>query len=619
MNDKVNYSYSYSYNLTPTPAAEKEDELIAFDDCLEFPLPEQRVLIRSRHSGKQIIVTNDVIYSLRMCHEFRTTKEHVAYLGQAIPELADEPEDILQVLQSIRQAGLMLSARDKARSITPAADFKPSAQPLCFCILTCDRTASLSRLLDSMATTHQFDANNRYYVIDDSREHVNRDDNQEVCKKFSAAQGVALQYFGAEAQDKVLAQLKAALPEHARGMDFLLGRYQNDPTIASYGRTRNWGLLLGSGRKLLLIDDDILFQRVEPPLSESEISFSSASRGAAFFRSDNEWQALYNTGVADPTADALSMVLGTTLGETLACIGVPSLEQNSLRDLHPAAFHRMHGDSRVLLTSCGYAGDPGTTANIWLYQLPEKYHQQLLASEQDYRQHITARNVWLGSFSHTLRNSMTLMSPITGIDMRQLVPPFFPLFRNEDLLFGEMLHFLHPQGLFLDAPWAVPHIPAESRQWKKDAALQPQNYGLLDFSSDALVLNTPAFLPEDAAERLLSCGQLYSSLGQLSDEALTTKIAEQTLGLRSAQISRIKRILEHCEGEPDYWKHDLQRIVQAGEQSLATALPAGFQGLPGNEQEQRVLARSLWTAFAQALSGWEACLDAMKTIQIDAS
>lgn len=619
MNDKVNYNYSFSYNLASTPAAKKEDELIAFDDCLEFSLPEQRVLIRSRHRDKQIIVTNDVLYSLHMCHEFKTTEEHVAHLGQAIPELADEPEDIVQVLQSIRQAGLMLSARDKARSINPAAGFQPTVQLLCFCILTCDRTASLSRLLDSMAATHQFDANNRYYVIDDSREHANRDGNREVCKKFSATQGVALRYFGAEEQDKLLEQLKAALPEHAKGIDFLLGRYQNDPTIASYGRSRNWGLLLGSGRKLLLIDDDILFQRVEPPLSEPEINFSSHSRGAAFFRSNDEWQELYNTDVADPSADALSTVLGTTLEETLACINVPSLPQNALRDLHPEAFHRVHANSRVLLTSCGYAGDPGTTANIWLYQLPEKYRQQLIASEQDYQQHITARNVWLGSFSHTLRNSMTLMSPITGIDARQLIPPFFPLFRNEDLLFGEMLHFLYPQDLFLDTPWAVPHIPAEHRRWEKDAALQPQNYGLLDFSSDALVLHTPAFLPDEAGKRLLSCSKFFSSLGQLADEALTTRIAEQTLGLRSAQVSRINRILENSDDTPKFWKNDLQRIVQAGEQSLTAALPTGFQGLPGNAQEQRSLARSLWTDFAQALLGWEACLNAIKNNQIDDS
>ncbi len=619
MNDKVNYSYSFSYNLTPTPAAEKEDELIAFDDCLEFPLPEQRVLIRSRHSGKQIIVTNDVLYSLRMCHEFRTTEAHIAHLAQAIPELAEEPEDILQVLQSIRQAGLMLSARDKAKSIHLAADFQTTAQPLCFCILTCDRSTSLSRLLDSMAATHQFDANNRYYVIDDSREHANRDTNRAICNNFSAAQGVSLRYFGAEEQDKVLEQLKAALPEHARGMDFLLGRYQHDPTIASYGRSRNWGLLLGSGGKLLLIDDDILFQRVEPPLNEPEITFSSASRGAAFFRSDDEWQALYNSDSADPSSGALSSVLGTTLQEALAGINVPALPQNALRDLHPEAFHRVQCNSRVLLTSCGYAGDPGTTANIWLYQLSEKYRQQLLASEQDYQRHITARNVWLGSFSHTLRNCMTLMSPITGIDAHQLVPPFFPLFRNEDLLFGEMLHFLHPQGLFLDAPWAVPHIPAEHRQWEKDAALQPQNYGLLDFSSDALVLNTPAFLSDDAGRRLLSCSQFFSSLGQLTDEALTTRIAEQTLGMRSAQVSRISSILESSNDEPAFWKHDLQRIVQAGEQSLAATLPTGLQGVPGNAQEQRALARSLWTDFSQALLGWEACLDAMQDIQIDAS
>ncbi|HID44874.1 MAG TPA: hypothetical protein EYP34_03855, partial [Chromatiaceae bacterium] len=333
MNDKVSHNYSFSYNLTPAPAAEKEDELIAFDDCLEFPLPGQRVLIRSKHSDKQAIVTQDVAYSLRLRQTFRSLPEHILHVAQHIPELAEEPQDIRQVLQSIRQAGLMLSARDKAQSLRPAAEFQPVAQSLCFCILTCDRSASLSRLLDSMATTHSFDANNRYYVIDDSREQRNREHNRQLCRKFSAAQNLDLKYFGTEAQDQLLMQLKTTLPEHAKGLDFLLGRYPDDPTIASYGRSRNWGLLLGAGRKLLLIDDDILFQRVEPPQPGVGINFSSQSRGAAFFRSDDEWRALYNTDTADPSANALTTVLGTSLEESLQLFAIDALSQNALRDL----------------------------------------------------------------------------------------------------------------------------------------------------------------------------------------------------------------------------------------------------------------------------------------------
>lgn len=619
MNDSVNYNYSFSYNLNPATQAPAEEEFIAFEDCLEFPLPEQRVLIRGKHSGKHIIVTNDVAYSLRLCREFRTLPEHMQHLAQEIPELQDEPEDIRQVLDSIRQAGLMLSASGKARSIKPAAGFQPAEPDLCYCVLTCDRTGALSRLLDSMATNHRFRDQNTYYVIDDSRQQDNRDKNQATCEDFSAAHGVKLQYFGAKEQDQVLNQLKARLPEHVTGIDFLLRRYQQNPTLPSYGRTRNWGLLLGAGRKLVLIDDDILFQRVKPTAPEQGLAITSGPRTANFFSADKEWQKLLDTRHSDPSRGSFSQALGATLAQALPLIGNGSLPQNSFRDLHPADFTQVDADSRILLTSCGYAGDPGTTSNVWIYQLPANYRQQLLTSAQEYRYHITARNAWLGSFTHSFRNQCSLMSPLTGIDSSQLMPPYFPLLRNEDLLFGSMLHYLHPNGLFLDNPWAVPHLPAEHRQWEKDLALTPQSYGLLDFSSDALVLNAASPSVDSASERLLACANFFSSLSQLSDKTLDEQIAEQTLGLRTTQIIRLSKVLEESKEAPAFWTQDLQRIIQAGEQSLGAALPSGFQAVPGSKDEQKALARSLWNDFAQGIRGWEACMRVTKDIQIDAS
>jgi len=611
MNDGNRYNFSFSYNLAATPAATGEEELIAFDECLEFPLPAQRVLLRGKGSGKQIIVTNDVAYSLRLCREFRTLSGHIDHVAREIPELRDEPDDIRQVLESIRQAGLMLSAAAKARSISPAPAFAPAEPALCYCILTCDRSEALGRLLESMAASHRFSESNSYHVIDDSREAENQEKNRSICKEFSSSHDIKLQYFGAEEQGQVLQQLQAQLPEHAAGIGFLLGRYEENPAIPSYGRSRNWGLLLARGRRLVLVDDDILFQRVKPTITEAEVALTSLSRGADFFSADREWQTLLDSDHADPSSGAFSQALGSSLAETLSLLGKDRLPQDALRNLNPADFTHLQPDSSVLLTSCGYAGDPGTASNLWIYQLPAQYRQPLFASEQDYRKHITERNAWMGSFSPTLRNQFSLMSPLTGINSTRLMPPFFPLFRNEDLLFGVMLHQLYPDALFLDNPWAVPHLPAEHRTWDQDLALKPQNYGLLDFCSDALVLDTSPLQTGSASERLQDCAGFFISLSRLPKETLEEKLAEQTLGLRTTQINRLNKILEQSEEAPIYWRDDLQRIIQAGEQSLASPLPRGFQAVPGSENEQQALARSLWKRYAQGIQAWESCLQAM--------
>ncbi|HEC07071.1 MAG TPA: hypothetical protein ENJ12_09475 [Thiolapillus brandeum] len=619
MNDGSSYNFSFSYNLATAPAAPAEEDLTAFDDCMEFPLPGQRVLLRSRSSGKQITVTNDVAYSLRLCREFRTLSEHIQHVGREIPELRDEPDDIRQVLNSIGQAGLMLSASAKTQSIKPVSGFQPAETALCYCILSCDRSEALARLLESMAANHRFLGTNRYYVIDDSRKAEKREKNRAICRDFSAAHGVKLHYFGIDEQARVLQQLQSQLPEHAEGIAFLLGRYGENPAIPSYGRTRNWGLLLSRGSKLVLVDDDILFQRVSPPTGPTGPEITSRSRVADFFGSDNEWQTLLDPENTDPSAGSFSQALGASLGETLSLLGEDALPQSALRNLYPADFAQVQPDSKILLTACGYAGDPGTASNIWIYQLPAQYRGKLFSSEQDYRRHIRSRNTWMGSFGPAFRNQFSLMSPLTGIDCARLTPPFFPLLRNEDLLFGVLLHHLHPDALFLDNPWAVPHLPAEHRQWEQDLSLKPQNYGLLDFSADALVLDTPTLPAGSASDRLRGCAGFFSGLSRLDDRALEEKIAEQTLGLRTTQISRLAKVLDESHEAPGFWQQDLQRIIEAGEQSLAAPLPRGFQAVPGGEDEQKALARTLWKRYAQGIRGWEACLNTMQDIQIEAS
>ncbi len=58
------------------------------------------------------------------------------------------------------------------------------------------------------------------------------------------------------------------------------------------------------------------------------------------------------------------------------------------------------------------------------------------------------------------------MSQITGVDNRQMLPPYLPIMRGQDRLFGYMLDFIFPTSVTLDYPWAVPHLPLPDRRWR---------------------------------------------------------------------------------------------------------------------------------------------------------
>ena len=610
MNDSTSYSFSFSYDLSPKPAGNTPPaDLMAFDVCHEYPLPENQVLLRSSHSGKQTIVTSEVLYSLRLCLEFRTLEEHRQHLQKAIPELSGQDADIGNVLNSVSQAGLMLSATAKTRELRPVAlNEGPEDPGACYCILTCDRTEAVERLLASMKQSHDFNGRNRYWLVDDSRDADKQQANRQLCDRVRNEYGIPLEYFGMHEQLETLERMKQDLPEHRQGLDFLLGR-QSDASIPSYGRCRNWSLLLGAGGRLVLLDDDILYQRAQPPHASTDVMLTSAIRSADFFSSDDDWRALLDSDNPDPCSGAFTQAVGLRLPEALALFTQDALPAKALRHLSPRDYHHFHSDSRVKITACGSLGDPGTWGNQWLLQLDADSRTRLYASEKGYRQHLRRRNLWSGRQGAAFLNAFTLISQATGLDASELLPPYFPIHRNEDLLFGEMLRYLYPHALQLDLPWAVPHLPLEKRDWTHQQLTRPSPVGMLSFSARTLAQYQEQDLAKQAGVRIQSLASLFHGLADASDRELVEAIGQACLQRYSLQIGHLNDILAESPDAPEYWRQDIQTYLSNLQQALFSPLPEGFSLMKGDPQVQRDTARRLWDDFAQGLEAWSSGME----------
>lgn len=607
MNDAVNYNFSFGYQLQlPDKGPETAKDLIAFDDCLEYPLPNQQMLLQSRRNGKRVAVTYDVLHALHQCSKFRTFDEHVAHLANAIPELSGQTDDIRQVLSTINKAGLMASAKEFVRQLQPAVESLPAQPSPVYCVLTCDRPEALSRLLVSMTDNHDFDAAARYFVVDDSRQEENRQRNRQI------AEGHALTYFGEKEQAQFIARLKAALPHHATGIDFLLGRAA-DSDRPSYGRTRNFALLLGIDARVVLSDDDILFNRCRPDRTSDQVALTSRPRQAQFW-SEPEWRSMRDDEAPDPTTGAFTSALGRTLPQALAGLGDRVLAADAVRDLLPYQLPVVTPASQVLVTACGYLGDPGTASNDWIYQLPAESREQLLHSEADYRHFSSARNAWLGSPGYHFVNHFSLISGITGLDNQTLLPPYFPLYRNEDFLFGAMTHFMYPDALLLDLPWAVPHLPLQQRKWNRNTLEKPASYGFLDFTVDYLDSRIRQTVAAPGNSRLRTLSRLFSDLSTTTESQLLELLTDQTLRLRSARLQQISEVLEESKKAPGYWKADLGRILEVNTQGLMDPPPSGFLDLSDSPDQPLQHAQQLWGAYALGLAAWEEIRQAARTI-----
>ena len=186
MNDTINYSFTFSYDQTAgPPAAPTEPELIMFDDCLVFQLPDDHVLIRSKQTGIQTLVTNDVLYTLHKCDAFKTLEQHISHLAATVPELQGQEADIRHILTSVQQAGLMVSARALADKLSRGSPAAQDDLPLSLCILSCDRPQALERLLNSMLSHYGINPGYEYHVIDDSRQSDSQIRNRSVVETFN--------------------------------------------------------------------------------------------------------------------------------------------------------------------------------------------------------------------------------------------------------------------------------------------------------------------------------------------------------------------------------------------------------------------------------------------------
>ena len=213
MNDTINYNFSFSYDQPASkPAAATEPELIMFDDCHVFQLADNHVLIRSKQTGIQTLITNDVLYALHKCDSFKTLDQHISHLAATVPELQGHEADIRHILTSVQQAGLMVSARKLAATLAHGTPETQNDQSLSLCILSCDRPQALERLLDSMFSHYGINPDYDYHVIDDSRQTENQIRSRSVVEAFNQLHGTRVNYFGVKEQAEFQQQLESSAP-----------------------------------------------------------------------------------------------------------------------------------------------------------------------------------------------------------------------------------------------------------------------------------------------------------------------------------------------------------------------------------------------------------------------
>jgi hypothetical protein len=359
------------------------------------------------------------------------------------------------------------------------------------------------------------------------------------------------------------------------------------------GANRN-GLLLDTvGALVFGADDDTLARTAAAPEGEPAVSFSSEYEPREFWFFPDRRAAL---DAAPPTESELLASHERFLGRTLAEVGGPA----------GVAGH-------IAITLPGLVGDSGMGSPHYLLTLNGASRERFLASRTAYESALRSREVLRTVRQPTVSASAFGMTTFYGFDHRQMLPPFFPVARNSDGIFGLMVQRSIEGSHVAFLPSVLLHAPAEPRAFAGDEAwAEPARVRMADVLIASILVHEPG--PRTAGH-----GPRLHRLGWYLQELASLKTADFEAFVRSAQQVRNltfnalleTRLREHG-GSPTFWADDARKAI-AVLQRTATAhdyIVPWDLGNAGDVDSARRLAQELVRKFGELVEVWPTLVEA---------
>ncbi len=570
----------------------------------EFQLSENAILARNPRNNQKMVLPGDVVNAMSYCQSFRTLDEHVSHLMEGGDGAADRKGAIRSVVESVRAGGLTLSARELSTELEPVENGAlPVGKPIVV-IITCDRPLALERVLESLLAECDLEQVDHCYVIDDSKTEPAREINAAITRQYMEQANGRITYFGPSAAGAFMSKLIRQLPDREKEIRFLLdpGHWQG---FISTGVSRNYSQLLSVGKPALVLDDDAVCKIYSTDFSVQGNEFSEGRRQAHFFQSHEEQERFRITGQSDPIRQHMRC-LGLSVPNALHALGSRALDQQAFRHAQPEFVSRLNRHSRILVTECGSFGDPGSIDYLWLGALPEETLERLVRDESQADLAIRHSQCFLGVSRPTI-SSAANFSQMTGLDNRDFLPPYFPIERGQDLIFGETTRFIFPDSACLIYPWAILHLRVDNKRSpaSRMASYNPQGYpGSLTRSPPREI---DGCLAEQPLSRLAYLASSYRDLGASSQKTIMDLCAEHSLQQKSAYLSKLRQSLDKSsDGSPawiNYLRESIRQTKEDMEKDLALTRVEKTAEQPGRDQLIRFW-KEAWDGFGQALVSW---------------
>jgi hypothetical protein len=447
-------------------------------------------------------------------------------------------------------------------------------------IVTADRPVAVRRCLDALV--RQCDVHThrpRFLVIDGSRTPEHQTATEAVTSAVAPASGHAVAYVGTTQATHFLTRL---MPDAAVASSLMPG---------SIGSSRNLLLLLTAGEHILTVDDDVICDTWALRGDADSVSLMGhqQERLHTHFWPD---RASAFEAIDRMPIDVLT-VHGALLGHSL-----PTLIATSPRavDLAQGCGHLRSALAEgrplvVKVTLTGLAGDAGTYCPYRLLFSGGPLRARLWADSEAFTTALRSRDVTRIAPTRIVTHDSSCMATCMGLANSAPVPPFMPVGRNEDGVFGAMLSACDPSVAFGHVPFGIIHDSDRTSERTGTAMLSATESRVSEL---ILSLVTRTSLPEASttpAAAMRRTGQAISALGEMDGRALMDLATTVTREIREREFAHAMRAAEDARC-PDYWRRELReyrRVFLESSTTPAFFLPIEFHGLGSVEAGYRAL------------------------------
>jgi hypothetical protein len=551
-------------------------------------------------------VENGLLALADHLQSWATFEEHLQALeSSGLTLTAREFGNALEVLQ---RAGVLWRDEDFLGALVRQSPRKPAViNRLVWC--TRNRPEVLARSMHSFLS-RGFDTHaQRIFVCDDSsRPDVAARTRSAALKAAADIDGPpdCCTYIGEAEKQRIMAALKetgASRGVAPRTIDFIFSSRPGAAT--SEGANRNFALLLTAGEAFHSTDDDTLAEMHGNNPGGLELS-------SAHTPTVTDYLATAEHNTAPPVLEIAILCehgryLGRGVGDILRELRGEEVVLSACSSTFSRALAASEGE--VVVTSAGALGDSGLGNPRLIFHLDGERRRRYVEDVDTYAAVRLSRNVFRRAERPTLTNSPGLVTLNYAVDNREFVPPFFPFGRNSDGLLGVILRFCRPADTTMHLPFAVRHIPPETRAFS-EADLHAFIPRVCDFMIHAAEAARTGPWVRSRHDRVSAMAAHYRSFSSLSPHDFDDAVRSTWMTFADQYIANMETRLDEFGHSPGPWTSDVEQYLENMLDFLGRReplIPQEFTTMNSSMtvDDQREHFRSSLGLFAEALEAWD--------------